>query len=528
MGLITDGPSGLWDPSDHATLAPSRRACYSPNVPDANYDNLIARLKRTDTLRSVLGLLGWDEQVNLPPDSAERRAQQLQEIAAVHHAAAADPQIGRLLAAIEARSLPTGSDEAIVARYARRDFDRASRLPEDFVREKASLDSAAFHAWARARKASDFSAFAPFLERQIAMARREAELMGWAERPYDYAIDRHDPGLDAAFIAPLFDSLRRELPPLARRIAEARRAPRPDMFRGFPVPAQREFIREVLGRLGFNWNRGRLDISLHPFCGGDGLDTRLTTRFDENNPLDAIFSSIHEAGHALYEQGLPAADIGTPLGDAVGMAVHESQSRLWENQVGRSAPFWAFFEPRLRDLFGPQLAGVSREDLLAAINEVRPGPIRVDADEVTYNLHILMRFEMERALFDGRLAIDDLPSEWNRLSEEIVGVTPEDDARGVLQDIHWSGGAFGYFPSYALGNMIAAQLWYHALDRLPGLADDFARGDFSRLLSWLRENIHRRGKRLDTRELVVAVTGQPLGTGALLRHLAERYLPHAP
>lgn len=496
-------------------------------MPDPTYDQLIARLKRIDVFRSILGILHWDEQVNLPPDSADRRAQQLQELASVHHAAAADPEIGRLLSALESRDLPPGSDAAVVVRHARRDFDRASRLPEDFVREKAALDSAAFHAWARARKNSDFPAFAPFLERQIVMARREAEFMGWGDRPYDYSIDLHDPGLDTAFIAPLFASLRRELPPLARRIAASRPATAPNMFRGFSIPAQREFIREALDRVGFNWNRGRLDTSLHPFCGGDALDTRLTTRFDENNPLDAIFSSIHETGHALYEQGLPETDIGTPLGEAVGMAIHESQSRLWENQVGRSPQFWAFFEPRLRFHFGPQLTPISSAELLAAINDVRPGPIRVDADEVTYNLHILMRFDLEMALFEGRLSVADLPREWNRLSEDLLGITPADDAHGVLQDVHWSSGSFGYFPSYALGNMIAAQLWYHALCELPGLLEGFARGQFSRLLAWLRDKVHRRGKRLDTQELIVAATGQPLGTSALLRHLSERYLTNA-
>lgn len=497
-------------------------------MPDAIYEDLVHRLKRADTIGSVLGLLGWDEQVNLPPDSADRRAQQLQEIASLHHAAASDPEIGRLLSALESRDLAPGSDIAVVVRHARRDYDRASRLPEDFVREKAALDSEAYHAWAKARRASDFTAFAPFLGRQIAMARREASLLGWGDRAYDYAIDLHDPGLDAAFIEPLFAALKRDLPGLVRRIVQARTAPPAHMFRGFDAASQREFIREALAKLGFNWGRGRLDVSLHPFCAGDGLDTRLTTRFDENNPLDAIFSAIHEAGHGLYSQGLPAADHGTPLGQAVGMAVHESQSRLWENQVGRSPEFWRFFEPRLRSLFGPQLAGVSSADLLAAINEVRPGPIRVDADEVTYNLHILMRFELEKALFDGRLAVADLPREWTRLSEELLGITPADDAHGVLQDIHWSGGAFGYFPSYALGNMIAAQLWYRALESLPGLRDDFARGEFARLLAWLRETIHARGKRLDTRDLVVAATGQPLGTDALLRHLSERYLPAGP
>lgn len=491
---------------------------------DPAHEQLITRLKRTDVIRSVLSLLHWDEQVNLPPGSADRRAQQLQELASLHHLAAADPEIGLLLSELESRGFPQHSDEAVLVHYARRDFDRASRLPEDFVRDKAALDSGAFHAWAKARRNADFSAFAPFLERQLIMARREAEFMGWGDRPYDYAVDLHDPGLDSTFIATLFDDLRRDLPSLASRIADKRSSSRPAALRGFPIAGQRAFIADVLRHIGFNWDRGRLDTSLHPFCGGDGLDTRLTTRFDENNPLDAIFSSIHEAGHALYEQGLPAEDLGTPLGEAAGMAIHESQSRLWEDQVGRSASFWKYFEPRLRSEFGSQLDGISSDDLLFAINEVRPGPIRVDADEVTYNLHILMRFDLERALFERRLSVADLPVEWNRMSRELVGVTPHNDAEGVLQDVHWSSGSFGYFPSYALGNMVAAQLWYSALAQMNDLADDFGRGDFTRLLSWLRENIHRRGKRLDTRELVMSATGEPLAARALLRHLTERYL----
>jgi carboxypeptidase Taq len=251
----------------------------------------------------------------------------------------------------------------------------------------------------------------------------------------------------------------------------------------------------------------------------------MTTRFDPDNPLDALFSSIHETGHGLYDQGLPLEHRHNPLGWAVGMAVHESQSRLWENQVGRSAAFWTYFEPLFRQAFPSQLSGISSDDLYLAINAVHRNPIRVDADEVTYNLHIMLRFELEKALFDGSLQVKDLPDEWNRLSGEILGLTPKNDAEGVLQDIHWAYGSFGYFPSYCLGNMMAAQLWYKVLEEIPGLPENFARGDFSTLLDWLRSQVHRHGKRYDTDELVLKGTGQPLSPHSLLRYLRERYLP---
>ncbi len=487
-------------------------------------ETLVADLKRANVVASVLALLGWDEQVHLPPESAERRAEQATLLAELHHHEATNPRIGESLAALEGLGDSAAAEERVLRKHARKDYDRLTKLPPEFVREKARLDSEAYHAWAAARAARDFSKFAPFLQRQLDHAKREVELLGLADA-YDHAIDKHDPGMTAARIEALFAELKRDLVPLARRIVDSPVKAKRGLLQGFPVETQREFLREVTTAIGFDYSRGRIDVSLHPFCSGDGHDIRMTTRFDADNPLDSLFSAIHETGHGLYEQGLPREWIGTPLGEAVGMGIHESQSRMWENQVARSAAFWRHWEPKFRAAFAPRLDGVTSEELYLAINEVAQTLIRVDSDEVTYNLHIVLRFEIERRLFRGELAVADLPAAWNALSQELLGLTPAHDGEGCLQDIHWSGGAFGYFPSYCLGNMIAAQLWYTAQAALPGLDDDFAAGKFDRLLAWLREQIHARGRRLETEELVRAVTGEGISPRHLVRYLGERYLP---
>jgi len=499
-------------------------------IPLAAYAELRARLKRVHVLGSVGGLLGWDEQVNLPPGAAAQRGEQMALLAELAHAEGVSPALGAAIAACEAA--PAGAldaDARIVVAAARRDHDRATKLPAELVAEKARLGSEAYHAWAAARAARDFAAFAPYLEKHLALARREAELLGFAERPYDLAIDKHDPGLDAARIDALFAELRAGLVPLVRRVdakAEAARSrgEAPPALRGFDVGAQRELVRRVTAKLGFDYERGRLDVSLHPFCEGSGDDLRLTTRFDADNPLDSLYSSIHEAGHGLYEQGLPREHAGTALAQAAGMAAHESQSRLWENQVARSRAFWRWLEPEFRAAFPEALADVSGDALHAAANAVEPGGmIRVDADEVHYNLHILLRFDLEKRLFAGTLKVAELPEAWNALAEELFGRRPAHAGEGVLQDVHWSGGAFGYFPSYTLGNMMAAQLWSAAKAGLPGLENDFERGEFGRLLGWLRTEVHARGRREDAFALTRRVTGAELGAKALLAYLEERY-----
>lgn len=489
------------------------------------YNRLLEALQNTYWLSSTLGLLGWDEQVNLPPGSAEHRAGQSAYLADLHHRQFTRPEIGEWLEALEAEERTLSEDQRTVLRWARRDYDRARKLPSRFVVEKTEHQSRSYHAWASARETNDFASYAPFLEKTVELSREEGRLLGWEQNPYDYHVDQHDPGMTAGRIDELFRQLQAPLVELVGTILDSPTKAPLSLFRGFDVGLQEEFLRSVIERLGFDFSRGRLDRSLHPFCGGDGADTRMTTRFDPDNPLDALFSAIHETGHGLYGQGLPLEHRSNALGEAVGMAVHESQSRLWENQVGRSRAFWSFFEPLFRKAFREQLTGISSDDLYLAINAVHLRPIRVESDEVTYNLHILLRFQLEKALFDGNLSVRDLPAEWNRLSREIVGLAPENDAQGVLQDIHWSGGAFGYFPSYCLGNMMAAQLWYTITEEIPGLEGEFATGDFSSLLKWLREKIHRHGRRHETDEVVERSTGKSLGPEALLRYLRERYLP---
>ncbi len=488
---------------------------------------LVAKLRRINQLESVIGLVSWDEQVNLPEGSVGRRADQMALLAEIHHRESTDATLGSLLDSLEVEGgAELSFDEQVVVREARRDFDRVAKLPAEFVARKAALESQAYHAWELAREDADFSAFAPFLERQLDLAREEAGYHGHTESAaYDFHIDTNDPGMKAAAIEPLFAELRAGLVPLVREIVDSPIKADSSPLIGLSVEGQRTFLKEVTERIGFDYSRGRVDVSVHPFCSGDAADTRMTTRFMGHAPLEALFSSIHETGHGLYEQGQPIEHLGTGLGRAVGMAIHESQSRLWENQVGRGRPFWRFFEPRFREIFGLGTDGISSDQLFLTANEVKLHPIRVESDEVTYNLHIILRFELEKRLFDGTLEVSDLPDAWNALSVELLGLSPKNDAEGVLQDVHWSGGDFGYFPSYCLGNMIAAQLWDRINVEMPDLEREFEKGDFSRLLAWLREKIHHQGQRYDTMALVRRVTGQMITPAPLLRYLRDRYLP---
>lgn len=488
---------------------------------ESAYTQLDAKLKHIQLLASVSGLIGWDEQVNLPEDSTGQRQDQSAALSKVIHEASTDPKIGALLTTLKTQDLDT--DQQVVIQDARKDYDRATKIPAAFVERHSRLCSEAYHTWAQARKNNDFATFAPYLKKHVEFAKERAAYLGWQDRPYDLMIDTHDPDVDSETIGRLFAKLKQELAPIAKSILESNVTPRPDFFKGFSIDKQKTFLQEVTSSLGFNYKRGRIDISLHPFCSGNGADTRMTTRFEADNPLDSLFSSIHEAGHGMYEQGLPLDSLHNALGQAAGMGVHESQSRLWENQVSRSRGFWKHYEPKFREAFPHQLANVSSEELYLAINAVGRNPIRVDADEVSYNLHIIIRFEAEKKLFSGELAVDDLPEYWNNQYEELIGIRPENDAEGVLQDIHWSWGEFGYFPSYCLGNMLAAQLWYAAEEQLGDLEKDFEQGNFLRLLNWLRTNVHKQGSRYKLLDLAKQVTGEELSPTALIKYLKDRY-----
>lgn len=489
------------------------------------YRQLISTLKHIAHLESVSGLLSWDEQVNLPPQSHTKRAAELSALAEAIHRAQTDKALGDCIGALENQQASLTKDQQCVLTHARKHYDRATRLPESFVAQRAQTNSEAYHAWTQARAKNDFKRFAPFLEKQIELCKQEAAYLNHAEKPYDYFIDRHDPGMTAEVITRLFTELRQGLIPITQAIFQSGTQARSDIFKNFDPAQQERFLRTVTAQLGFNYDRGRLDTAVHPFCGGSGADTRMTTRYDKDNPLDSLFSGIHETGHGLYEQGLCEDDFGTALGEAVGMAIHESQSRLWENQVARSRAFWQYWEPQYRKTFPEALEDISSEELYLAINAVLRNPIRVDSDEVTYNLHIMLRFDLEQRLFNNTLQVHDLPEAWNTLAEELLGITPANDTEGVLQDVHWSCGEFGYFPSYCLGNMIAAQLWEQAQATLPSLEEDFSQGQYTGLLNWLRERIHRQGKRYDTQELTRHATGEEISPKALLRYLKNRYLP---
>lgn len=489
-----------------------------------SYSQLCDHLKETALLDSVQSLLAWDEQVNLPPDSAEWRAGQCGSLAKVLHARQTSPSLGKWLAKLEKETDPLTADEKLVIREARRDYDRNTKLPETFVERKTKAESLAYHAWTRARNNNDFKSYLPFLREQLDLATEEAGYFDkTGSEAYDYWIDRHDPGMTAKAIEKLFTPLQKSLVPFAEKVLNSPVKATTGILKNFPVSAQETFLCKVIEKMGFDFKRGRIDTSVHPFCSGNGADTRLTTRFDPQTPLDSLFGSIHETGHGLYEQGLPREHYGTALGQAVGMAVHESQSRLWENQIGRSRAFWQYWEPLFRKYFPEQLASIDFETLYLTVNAVERNPIRVDADEVTYNLHIILRFTLEKALFNKELRVKDLPSAWNEVSRKLLGLTPKNDTEGVLQDVHWSGGAFGYFPSYCLGNMIAAQLWESLQEALPNLDQEISQGNYSSILQWLRQEVHAHGKKYDTGTLVRKVTGKPLSPKPFLKYLDQRY-----
>ncbi len=496
---------------------------FAMNLRD-QYDALVTELRRMHELESITALLGWDEEVNLPAGAGGLRAAQHAALAAAVHREGVSRFLGDMIEELHAGREQLDDDARRVVALAHKNFREATALPEELVARRARLGSESCLVWRKARENSDFALFRPYLEQQVAITREVAAHLGHETAPYDWCIDRHDPGLDTASVTALFDELRAGLIPLTASIVAKH-----DGARFAPTTphddetAQLALCREVTARLGFDYGRGRIDKSTHPFCAGDGADCRITTRFERDNPIDALFSSIHEAGHGMYAQGLDPDHAGDALGHDAGMGVHESQSRLWENQVARSAPFWEWAAPVFRRHLPHRTEWADTAELVRRANRVRRTLIRVDADEATYNQHILLRFGLERRLLDGSLAVRDLPEAWREESRTLLGLTPAHDGEGVLQDIHWSWGEFGYFPSYTLGNMLAASLWDKFRAENKGWENDFARGEFAPLLAFLRDRIHRHGRRHDARELCRRATGSELSPKSLLAHLGERY-----
>jgi carboxypeptidase Taq len=494
----------------------------------STYDKLCAHAREVALLTSTQALLGWDERTKLPPAGGDYRAQQMSYLAGVIHKKQTAPEVGEWLAVLAespfaaAPHSETGADIVNL----KRDYDRKTKLPQALVEEIARLSVLGQQLWAEARKANDFPRFRPLLERMVELKRQEAAAIGFDREPYDALLDEYEPGAKTADVARVLAGLREQLVPLVAELAASGRRPNLEVLsRHYPVELQEKFGKHSTESIGFDFKRGRLDITDHPFCGGAGPhDVRLTTRYD-NSIGGALFSTLHEAGHGIYEQGLPADRYGLPTGEAVSLGIHESQSRMWENFVGRSRPFWEHFFPQAQSMFPDSLKNVSLDSFYFAINDVRPSLIRTESDEVTYNLHILIRFELELDLINDRLQIADLPAAWNAKYREYLGIESPTDSDGVLQDVHWSGGAIGYFSTYSLGNLYAAQLFEAATRELGDLHAMFRRGEFVPLRDWLREHIHSQGRRYPAAELARRVTGVPLSHDALLRHLRGKFGP---
>jgi carboxypeptidase Taq len=493
------------------------------------YAELIRRTKEAAVLSACGAVLGWDERTYMPRNGSTFRGDQMGLIARLTHEMTTDPKVGECLAAVEGSALTKNpeSPEAVNVREIRRGYDRAVKLPKDLVEELARVTTRAQQVWQEARSANDFPAFRPWLEKVVALKRREADAVGYKEHPYDALLDEYEPGATAAHVRQVFAGLSADLVPLIAAIAGSKRKPRRDVLeREYPVEAQQAFVRSAAEAIGFDFDSGRLDVTTHPFCSGIGPgDCRITTRYNPRFFNEAFFGVLHEAGHGLYEQGLLDEHFGTPLGSYCSLGIHESQSRMWENQVGRGRPFWEHFFPRAQQAFPAALADVPLDDFYFAINEARPSFIRVEADEATYNLHIILRFELELALLSGDLRPGDLPGAWNERFTKMLGLTPPDDRRGCLQDIHWSMGGIGYFPTYTLGNLYAAQLMRAAREQTPGLDDGFARGEFRPLKSWLNEKVHRPGRSYWSEALCRRITGEGLRHEPLVGYLRDKYAP---
>jgi carboxypeptidase Taq len=409
----------------------------------------------------------------------------------------------------------------------KRQADKKVKLPRTLVEELTRTAVLAQQAWDEARARSDFSLFRPLLEKTFALKRQQAEALGYPQSPYDALLDDYEPGALTADVASVLAELREQLVPLAAAIQQGGRRPKTSILtRHFPIAAQEALGRAAAGAIGFDFDRGRLDVTAHPFCTTLGPhDCRITTRYDDHALGTAFFGILHEAGHGLYEQGLPAEAFGLPLGEAVSLGIHESQSRLWENLVGRSRGFWRHFFGQARRRFPGTLDDVAADEFYYAVNDVRPSLVRIEADEATYNLHILIRFELEQALLQGELAAADAPAAWNEKYQHYLGIRPATDVEGLLQDVHWSAGLIGYFPTYTLGNLYAAQFFAAADSQLGGLAELFARGDFHPLRDWLHQKIHRHGQRFTAAELVRHVTGSALEAQPLVAHLRAKFGP---
>ena len=490
-----------------------------------DWENFAARMAEVRDLGNAVALLSWDQETHMPKKGMTARAEQLATLQGLHHERIVDTAVGDLIAKLESNG-SLSELQSCALREFKFDRDRATKVPVDLVKEIARVQASALSAWGEARKVRDFRLFAPELTRLLELRRAMADAYGappGGER-YDALLEGHEKGMRVARLVPLFESLCDWLVPAIQKISAAP-TPRSDFLEGqFDADRQWQFTLELLEAMGFDMQAGRQDRSVHPFTTSfDTEDVRITTRIFDNLPLSSVFSSIHEAGHALYEQGLPAEHRRSVLCSATSMGLHESQSRLWENLVGRSQQFWTAFLPRYRQLFPERLGDVSPDAFVAAVNRVEQSPIRVEADEVTYNLHIFIRFELELQLLRGELQVSDLAAAWNERYRRLLGIHVSDDTQGVLQDIHWAWGEFGYFPTYTIGNLYSASLFEAALRSIPDLMSFIEQGRLLPLRDWLKTHVHRFGRIYEAEQIVQKATGIGLNAADFIAYLTRKY-----
>ena len=484
---------------------------------------LMRQTQELTELKSVLDTLIWDQGTMMPSSGGPFRARQLSTLSALYHQKLTSPDLGEVLERLSSADLDLWPQAAV--REMRRQHEKAVRLPEALVRELAETTSLAYAAWVEARQNSDFAVFSPWLENILRLKRQEARCLQFSDSLYEALLDHYEPGMTVRELDELFAVIRPALTSLLQQIQAADRQPKPDLLKGeFPEAQQEALGRSVLSAMGFQWDAGRLDRSPHPFCTGlSPLDVRITTRYSETDFSSSLFGMIHEAGHALYEQGLDVQYYGSPACDAISLGIHESQSRLWENQVARSRAFWEHWFPPLQQTFAGQLDKVALSDFVHAINRVEASLIRVEADEVSYGLHVILRYDLEKQLVEGDLKVQDLEAAWKTGMKEYLGIVPSNSAEGVLQDTHWSQGFIGYFPTYLLGNLYAAQIFHQAQKVFPNLEEDFSGGNFTPLREWLREQIHRHGKTISAQELIQQISGEPLSSNYFLNYLKQKF-----
>jgi carboxypeptidase Taq len=522
-------PSGKTKPGTGAARArvATAKATGHRRPAETKLAELKHRLLEISDLAAAGALLGWDQSTYMPRGGAPARARQGATLSKLAHEKSVDPALGKLLddLAPYGVGLPYESDEASLIRVGRRDFEKAIKLPSAYVARASALGSASYDAWTRARPANNFAAMRPFLEQAVDLSHEYAGFFAPYQHVADPLIDAAEEGMTTASIRSLFAELRSELLPIVRAISEQPISGDGCLRGSFSEPAQLEFSLSVVKQFGYDLDRGRLDKTHHPFCTKFSTgDVRITTRVDEKHFGDALFSTMHESGHALYEQGVAAALDGTPLGSGTSVGVHESQSRLWENVVGRGRAFWEHFYPVLRDTFQDQFRQIEFETFYRAINKVQRSLIRTDADEVTYNLHIMMRFDLELELLEGHLRVKDLPEAWRARMQSDLGVVPDDDRDGCLQDVHWYAGTVGGgFQSYTIGNILSAQFYAAALETCPNIPVEIAKGEFRTLHGWLRKHLYQHGRKFQPRELVMQATGGPMSTKPYLAYLRAKY-----